>query len=105
MSTAPRRRKRPSTAKGKLDRYAVKLVPIDSIKPSPENEDIYGAIELDTAMENLIDSIRRKGLEPHLPVSERPSAETKPLHQDPRAHIDVMTSHSKPAATGATPFR
>jgi hypothetical protein len=47
----------------KEDRYAVSFVRIDSIKPSPENDQLYGPIELDGPMENLIDSIKRKGLE------------------------------------------
>ena len=46
-----------------LARYTVKFVPIDSIKPSPENNDIYGPIEHDDSMDNLIDSMRRKGME------------------------------------------
>jgi len=45
------------------DRYTVSFVPIDTIAPSPENDDIYGAIEHDEQMESLIDSIRRRGLE------------------------------------------
>ena len=65
-ATAPRRqakcRKNVKPDK-RLDRYKVEFVPIDSITPSPENEAIYGPIEHDEAMDNLIDSIRRKGLD------------------------------------------
>ena len=48
-----------------LRRYEVKLVPIGRIKPSPENEEIYGAINFDTdpALQSMIDSIKRLGLE------------------------------------------
>jgi ParB-like chromosome segregation protein Spo0J len=65
MSTATKRRcKQPSAnGKSKLDRYAVKFVPVDSITPSPENDEIYGPIEHDDSMDNLIGSMRRKGME------------------------------------------
>ncbi len=65
MSTATKRRCKPPSASGKskLDRYAVKFVLIDSITPSPENDEIYGPIEHDDSMDNLIDSMRRKGME------------------------------------------
>jgi ParB/Sulfiredoxin domain len=48
-----------------LRRYAVKLVPIERIKPSPENEEIYGIIGFNTdpALQSTIDSIARRGLE------------------------------------------
>jgi hypothetical protein len=48
-----------------LRRYAVKLVPIDQLKPSPENEEIYGPInfETDPALQSTVDSIERLGLE------------------------------------------
>ena len=52
-----------TNAKAAITRYDVKFVPIDSIKPSPENDEIYGPIEHDDSMENLIDSMRRKGME------------------------------------------
>ena len=45
------------------EKYAVEWVPISDITPSPENDQIYGEILHDEAMENLIDSIRRKGLD------------------------------------------
>ena len=54
----------------RLDRYKVQLVLIDSIKPSPENDDIYGEIEYDNAMGNLIDSIREHGLGDPLLVTQ-----------------------------------
>ena len=48
-----------------LRRYAVKLVPIEQLKPSPENEEIYGTIGFDSdpALQSTIDSIERQGLE------------------------------------------
>ena len=48
-----------------LRRYAVRLVPIEQIKPSPENEEIYGPIDFDTdpALQSTSDSIKRLGLE------------------------------------------
>lgn len=45
------------------DRYHVEYLPIGKIKPSPENDQVYGDIEHDEQMQNLIGSIRRKGLE------------------------------------------
>ncbi|NLE37345.1 MAG: ParB N-terminal domain-containing protein [Pirellulaceae bacterium] len=50
------------TKSKKLDRYAVKYVSLKDIKPSPENEKVYGEVEHDEAMDHLVDSIRRKGL-------------------------------------------
>jgi hypothetical protein len=46
-----------------LRRYAVELVAIEQIKPSPENEEIYGIIGFDTdpALQAMIDSIERRG--------------------------------------------
>src|SRR5882724_5010661 len=48
-----------------LRRYAVKLVPIEQLKPSPENEEIYGPINFDTdpALQSTVYSIERLGLE------------------------------------------
>lgn len=46
-----------------LERYRVQEVPIDSIDPSPENDDLYGAIEHDEQIDILIESIRERGLE------------------------------------------
>jgi hypothetical protein len=45
------------------DRYRVVYLPLREVHPSPENDEIYGVIERDDQMENLIDSVRRKGLE------------------------------------------
>ena len=46
-----------------LDRYRVELVAVDDIKPSPENDAIYGTIDdKDEKMADLVDSIRRHGL-------------------------------------------
>lgn len=48
-----------------LTRYAVSLAPIEEIKPSPENDDIYGEITADNdpGVFRLVESIRRVGLE------------------------------------------
>src|SRR5260370_37080314 len=48
-----------------VTRYHVELVPVKNIKPSPENEEIYGIIdfESDPALQALMDSICRLGLE------------------------------------------
>ena len=48
-----------------LARYRVELVPVEDIKPSPENEEIYGVIdfESDPELQSTIDSIDRLGLE------------------------------------------
>lgn len=45
------------------DRYQVEYRNVGEILPSPENDEIYGEIELDEQMENLIASIERRGLE------------------------------------------
>jgi hypothetical protein len=50
------RRKAPNS------QYSVEFVPTDSVTPSPENDEIYGAIEHDHAMDDLIASIERIGL-------------------------------------------
>jgi hypothetical protein len=42
--------------------YNVIFLPIGNIKPSPENDDLYGVIELDAAMNTLIESIMSYGL-------------------------------------------
>jgi len=48
-----------------LDRYRVELVLVNQIRPSPENDEIYGVIGFDTdpALPALLDSIKRLGLE------------------------------------------
>lgn len=46
-----------------LEKYQVSHVRIDDIKPSPENDDLYGEIECDEQMEALMESIRNIGLE------------------------------------------
>ena len=46
------------------DRYHVEYLPIDQIKPSPENDGIYGRIdESDEAFSALWNSINDRGLE------------------------------------------
>ena len=45
-------------------------MPIGSITPSPENDQVYGEILHDEAMEALIDSIRRKGLDEPILLTE-----------------------------------
>src|SRR5262245_13700574 len=54
-----------------LRRYAVKLVPLRQLKPSPENEEIYGPItfQTDPALQSMVDSIERLGLEEPLIVT------------------------------------
>lgn len=52
-----------------LTDYTVEMVPIVSVFPSPENDDIYGEITIDTEMEALISSIRSRGLEEPLIVA------------------------------------
>ena len=62
-----------AVSRGKQDGhedYAVEWVPILDITPSPENDQIYGKILHDEAMENLIDSIRRKGLDEPILITE-----------------------------------
>lgn len=44
------------------DPYKVVWLPIDQIKPSPENDEIYGSIQHDEQMDALIESIRRRNL-------------------------------------------
>lgn len=51
------------------DRYAVEFVATTKIKPSPENDDIYGAISADDQIDHLIASIDNRGLEEPLIVS------------------------------------
>jgi len=45
------------------DRYRVVWIPADEIKPSPENDDLYGQIEDDAQMAALVESIQKRGLE------------------------------------------
>lgn len=59
-----------SSKKTDLDNYAVEYVDIGLIKPSPENDDIYGKTTNDDQMEFLIDSIKRRGLEEPLILSQ-----------------------------------
>jgi hypothetical protein len=47
----------------KREPYQVEWVPIDSVKESPENADIYGEIAEDEQMDNLVESIDKRGLE------------------------------------------
>ncbi|MCY2990915.1 MAG: ParB N-terminal domain-containing protein [Planctomycetota bacterium] len=51
------------------DPYHVEYLPIGDIKPSPENDHIYGALAYDEQMKSLIDSIERNGLEEPLIVT------------------------------------
>lgn len=43
--------------------YSVEFIDIDKVKPSPENDEIYGVIGHDEQISNLIDSIKSRGLE------------------------------------------
>lgn len=45
------------------DRYQVTYLPISKIMPSPENDEVYGAIEDDEQMDALVQSIQDRGLE------------------------------------------
>ena len=49
--------------------FAVSMVPIDSIKPSPENDEVYGEVGWDDQMGALVASIQNRGLEEPLIVS------------------------------------
>lgn len=49
--------------------YVVEAVPIGQVRPTPENDDIYGACRLDDAMRQLMDSIKEHGLEEPLIVT------------------------------------
>lgn len=60
----------PKTLKIDLARYAVADVIIDQIKPSPENDEIYGKIVHDEQMNALVDSIQKRGLEEPLILTE-----------------------------------
>lgn len=51
-------------------RYRVEYLPVGEIQPSPENDDLYGEIQRDEQMVNLIDSIRRRGLEEPLLLTD-----------------------------------
>jgi hypothetical protein len=46
----------------RLDYNTVEWVPVESISPSPENDQIYGEIKHDVAMDALIESIRKNNL-------------------------------------------
>lgn len=49
--------------------YSVEWVSVDQVKPSPENDDVYGVVQMDSAMQDLIDSIKLRGLEEPIIVS------------------------------------
>lgn len=49
--------------------YSVEIVDIRSVKPSPENDEIYGEVGYDEKMQELIDSIWSRGLEEPIIVS------------------------------------
>jgi len=54
------------------EKYKVKWVPVDSLRPSPENLDIYGEVADDKQMDHLRNSIQNRGLaEPILVSSDR----------------------------------
>ncbi len=42
--------------------YEAVWLPAEKIRPSPENDDLYGIVENDEAMERLVDTIGRWGL-------------------------------------------
>lgn len=49
--------------------YSVEIVHVADIRPSPENDDVYGEVKHDEHMVALIDSIRPRGLEEPIIVS------------------------------------
>jgi len=53
----------------KREKYPVNWVPISSVQESPENRDIYGELAEDEQMDNLVDSIGKRGLEEPILVS------------------------------------
>ena len=55
----------------RLRRYRVSWVPAEAIKPSPENDKLYGPIdgEHDSKLEELVESVRSRGLEEPLILS------------------------------------
>ncbi|MDV6034392.1 MAG: hypothetical protein F9B45_30725 [Phycisphaera sp. RhM] len=53
-----------------MTNYTIEMVPITSVQPSPENDDVYGKIEHDDQMDLLIESIRKRGLEEPIIVSD-----------------------------------
>lgn len=55
---------------GSSGTYTVEFVPIGDIRPSPENDKIYGVIEHDETMQSLIESIASEGLEEPIIVSK-----------------------------------
>jgi hypothetical protein len=55
---------------GGILQYAVTLVKLADLKPSPENDDIYGETTHDDDMQRLIDSIEVNGLEEPLIVTK-----------------------------------
>jgi hypothetical protein len=52
------------------DRYSVEIVPVSSIQPSPENDNLYGEVTHDEKLSDLVSSIRRLGLAQPIIVSE-----------------------------------
>lgn len=52
------------------DDYKVEIVPIEEVKPSPENDDIYGKVQWDEQMEALVKSIGNRGLEEPIIISD-----------------------------------
>lgn len=55
-----------------IERYQVQLVPVAEIKPSPENNEVYGATNYDNdaALKSLVRSIKRLGLEEPLILTQ-----------------------------------
>ena len=51
------------------DRYKVHWVPTESIRPSPENIDLYGETEYDDTMVALVDSLNRHGMDQPITVT------------------------------------
>ena len=51
------------------EQYAVEFLPASEIVPSPENDEVYGAVGFDETMLQLISSIKLRGLEEPIIVS------------------------------------
>ena len=65
----PRRNGRCKPPREHWESYAAEWVPIGSTKPSPENVELYGEVADDEAMDNLVASIRNRGLAEPIIVS------------------------------------
>lgn len=58
------------TSEKSPETYAVEIVDVDTVLPSPENDEIYGKIGHDEQMNALVESIRSRGLAEPIIVSD-----------------------------------